>query len=97
MVSTRKKKPQNKRLFSQLSESDADFMTGESNHEAQASNRFNAIDEGTSSNKITDLVQVNSPQVDMRTLEENIVSKVRSEMDNVMTSIETRVQNGYYS
>ena len=36
MVSTWKKKHQNKKLFSQLDEFDAAFMIGKSNHEAQA-------------------------------------------------------------
>ena len=35
MVSTRKKKQQNKRIFSQLSEGDTDFMIGKSNHDVQ--------------------------------------------------------------
>ena len=37
LFSTRKKKPQNKKRSNQLSVSDADFMIGQSNHEAQAS------------------------------------------------------------
>ena len=41
----------------------------------------------------TNPTQVNYPQVDVHTLVENIVSKVRSEMDNVMTSVETRIQD----
>ena len=53
MVSTRKKKQQNKKLFSQLSKSDADFMIGQSNHETQASNKNNMADKGTSSNNMT--------------------------------------------
>ena len=78
---------------SKLSESDADFMIGQSNQEIQASNRTNAVDEGTSSNYTTDPVQFNSPQLDMPTLEENIVSEVRSEVDNVMTTVDTGVQD----
>ena len=37
--------------------------------------------------------QVDSLWVDMHTLEENIVSKVRSEVDNVLTTVETRVED----
>ena len=37
--------------------------------------------------------QVNGLQVDMHTLEKNIVSEVRSEVDSVMTAVETRVQD----
>ena len=68
-------------------------MIGQSNDEAQASDKTNAVDEGISSNNMTGPIQVNSPQVYMHTLEENIVSKVRSKLDNVMTTVETRVQD----
>ena len=86
MVSTKKKKQQKKTLFSHLIESDVEFVVGQRNHEAQTSNKTNAVDEGTSSNNITGPIHVNSPQVYMHTLEENIVSKVRGEVDNVMTT-----------
>ena len=48
---------------------------------------------GLSSDNASNLNQINYPQLDMHTLEENIVSKVRSEVDNVMTTVETRVQD----
>ena len=38
MVSTRKKKPQNTRFFSQLIEGDTDFMIGHSNFDVQSEN-----------------------------------------------------------
>ena len=76
MVSTRKKKQQNKKLFCQLDESDADFMIGQSNHEDQAGSKTNVVDIGISSNNMNDPIQVNSPQVDMHTLEENVLRKV---------------------
>ena len=38
-------------------------------------------------------IHVNSSQVDMHTRENNIVNKVRCEVDNLMTSVETRVQD----
>ena len=38
MVPTRKKKQQKKRLYSQLTERDTDFMIGQSNHDAQNEN-----------------------------------------------------------
>ena len=37
--------------------------------------------------------QTNYPQENMHTLEENIVSKVPSEVDGVMTTVETKVQD----
>ena len=93
MVSTRKKKQQNKKLFSQLSERDTDFMIEQSNQDEQTESRDNMICRCTSSDNISNPTQVNYPQVDMHTLEENIVSKVRSELDNLLTSVETIVQD----
>ena len=49
------------------------------------------MDIGFFSNNKNGPIQVHSPQVDMHTLEENTVSKVRSEVDNVMTTVETRI------
>ena len=55
--------------------------------------RENVICRGTSSDSISHPTQVNYPEVDVHTLEENIVSKVRSEVDNVTASVETRIQD----
>ena len=93
MVSIRKKKQQNKRLFRQLSERDTDFLIGKNNQVEQTVSRDNMTDKGTSSNNASKPTQINYPQVDVHTLEENIVSKKRSQVDNVMTSVETRVQD----
>ena len=93
MVSTREKKQQNLRLLSQLSESNAGFMVGQCNHEAQFESRANTVDRNTSLNDTNDPTQVNSPLVVMHTLEKNIFSKVRIEVDSVMTTVETRVQD----
>ena len=78
-VSTRKKRQQNKRFFNRLGESDADFMIGQSNHESQAGSRTNMADRGISSNSMNDLIEAFNSQVDKYTLEEYIVSKLRSE------------------
>ena len=89
MASTWKKKQQNKRLPSQLSESDADFIIGQSRHEAQTENRSNRADGDTSFLKnANSLNQVSSPQVKMNTLEEIIVNNFRSEVDSVMITVE---------
>ena len=93
MASTWKKKQQKKRLFIQLDESDADFMIGQNNHEAQAGGKTIVVDIGSSSIIMKGPIRVNSPQVDIHTLEENIVSEVPSEVDNVMTTFETRVED----
>ena len=68
-------------------------MIGQSNHEALTDSRANAVDRNPCLNNTKDPNQVNKSQVDMHTLEENIVSKVGSEMDRVMTTVETRVQD----
>ena len=93
MVSTRKKRQQNKRLFSQLGEKDTDFMIGQSNQDKQTDSRDNMLCRGTSSDNANNPAQINYPQVDVHTLEEKNVSKMRSEVDNVMISVETRVED----
>ena len=72
-------------------------MMGRSNQDEQIERRDNMICRGTSSDNISNPTQVNYPQVDVHTFEENIVSKVRSEVDNVMTSVKTRVQDAVFT
>ena len=93
MVSTRKKKQQNKRLFGQMSGRDTDFMIGQSTQDQQTENRDDRTCRGTSSDNADNPTETNCPQVGGHRLEENFVSKVRSEVDDVMTSVETTVQN----
>ena len=76
MVSTRKKKQQNKKLFSQLSEKDTDFMIGQSNQDEQIESRRYMLCRGTFPDNASNSAQINYPQVDMHTLEENIVCEV---------------------
>ena len=78
-------------VFSPLSERDTDFLIGQSHQDEQTESRDIVMCRGTSSDNISNPTQVNYPQVDVHTLEENIVSKVRSEMDNVTASVETRI------
>ena len=59
----------------------------------QTENRDNMLRRGTSSDNASNPAQINYPQVDVHTVEENIASKVRSDLDCVMTSVETRVQD----
>ena len=92
MSSTRKTKQQNRRLLRKLGETDADFMIGLSNHETQTGSTTNVADRDTALIDTNDPTQLNSPQVDMHTLEKNIVSKVRSDVDSVVTTVEARVQ-----
>ena len=92
-VSTRKKKQENKRVLSQLSESDAEFLIRQTNREAQTENRSNVADGDISLNNANSLTQISGSQVDLYTLYKNIANKVRSEVDSVMTVVETRVQD----
>ena len=66
-------------------------MIGQNNNEAQVVSKTYMVDLGSSSNIMRGPNQVNSPQVNIRTLEENTVAKVRSEADSVVTTVETRV------
>ena len=68
-------------------------MIGQSNHEIQIESKTIAADRHTSLNDTNDPTQVNSLQVDMRTLEKNFVRKVRRNVDGVMTTVETKAQN----
>ena len=68
-------------------------MIGQNNHETQFENRTITIEGKTTFNDTNNPTQFNGPLMDMYTLEKNIVDKVRSEMDCVMTTSETRVQD----
>ena len=92
-LSTRKEKQEIKRLLSQLIERDTESMVGQSNQDDKTESRDNVICRVTSWENISNPTLGNYPQVDVHTLEENIVGKVRSEVDNVITSVETRVQD----
>ena len=72
------KKQQNRKLFSQLSERDSDFMIGQSNRDEQSESRDSMIYSGISLDNTSNPTQFNYPQVDVHTLEENIVNEVRS-------------------
>ena len=54
-------------------------------------------DRGTSLNNKNDQTQAIYPQVDMQALEENIGSKLQSEVDSAMKTVETRVQGAVLS
>ena len=68
-------------------------MIGESNQYEQTESKVRMVCRAISSDNTSNPTQVKYPQVDVHTLEENILSKVRSEVDNVMTSVQTRVQD----
>ena len=74
-----------------MGNSDVDFMIGQSNCETRAECSTDMADGGILSKNMNGMIEANSPQVDMYTIEENIASKVRSEVDSVMATVETRV------
>ena len=82
MVSTTKKRQQNKRFFSQLSERDDHFLIGQSNQDEQTESRDNMLCRGTSSDNASNLAQINYLQAGAHTLEENNIKEMRSEADN---------------
>ena len=94
MLLTRKKKQQNKRLFSKLHVFDADFLIGHNNREVQAENWTKLLARIVSSRNMNGAIQGNSPQMDLQTLEENVVNKVRSQVNGVIRAVESRVQDG---
>ena len=68
-------------------------MLGRKNQDEQIGRRDNMICTGTSSDNIDNPTQVNDPQVDVHTLQKNIVTEVRTEVDNMMTSVKNSVQD----
>ena len=97
MLSTRKTRQQIKRLLSQLNDSDTDFMIAQNNHETQFENRTNTADWNITLNNTNNRSQVSGSPVDMHTLEKNIADKVRSEVDSVMTKVETRLKDAVWT
>ena len=68
-------------------------MMGQNNHTVRTEGRDNMKNRSNSFDNTKKATQVNYPQVNMHALQENIVSKVRSEVNDVMTTVETRVQD----
>ena len=93
MFSNQKKKQQNRRLLNQLFESDADFIFGQSSYKNHTKSRIHVADRLTILYNLYHPTQIKGPRLDIHTLEKNIVNKVPSEVDRVMTKVETRVQD----
>ena len=72
---------------------DPDCTFGQSNQDEQSESRNYMLCGDTSSGNASNSAQKKYPQADAHNFEENIVSKMRSKVDNVMTSVETRVQD----
>ena len=68
-------------------------MIRQSYHETQTENVINTTDSDLASNATKGLAQVSNSQLDMHTFEENFVGKVQSEIDSVLTTVESRIQD----
>ena len=80
-------------LLNQLRESDNEFEIGHSNHSFRTEGRDNMTSGGKNLDNTNDATQGNYPYANVHTLEENIVSKVRSEVHSVMSAVDTKIQD----
>ena len=95
MVSTRKKRQSNKRLLSQLDDFDQDMIIGNAVSESQENA---VVNEGTNERDFTvgtsnnDSV-INGNAMSMKTLERCFNERIDREMNNIVDTVEDRVQN----
>ena len=95
MVSTRKKRQSNKRLLSQLDDFDQDMIIGNAVSESQENA---VVNEGTNERDFTvgtsnnDSV-INGNAKSMKTLERCFNERIDREMNNIVETVEDRVQN----
>ena len=95
MVSTRKKRQSNKRFLSQLDDFDRDMIIGNATSERQENN---VVSEGTNDRDFTvgtssDNMPVNESTIDMKTLERCFNERIDREMNNIVDTVEDRIQN----
>ena len=91
VVPTQKKRRQKMILLSHLDEFNIDFMIGRENYSAQFESRTSVTSEKGTSKNATHSTPLNGLQVDIYSLERNITGRMRSEVDEVIAAIETRV------
>ena len=97
MVSTRKKRQSNRKLIVQLDDFDQDTIISDNASERQenvvVSESTNDRDftVGTSSNNIAN----NESTVNVETLERCFNEKIDREMDNIVDTVEDRIQNAF--
>ena len=95
MVSTRKKRQSNKRLLSQLDGFERDVFIGNAASERQENV---AINEGTNDQEFTvgtsyDSSTVNENAMSVKTLERRFNERIDREMNNIVDTVEDRIQN----
>ena len=86
------RRQQNKSLI-QFSYSDTDFLIGQSNHEVHFQNRSDKAAEKNTLKNTSDVTQGTGLQMEMPTLEKNIIKILRNEVDSMMTIVQTRVKD----
>ena len=97
MVSTRNKRQSNKRLLSQLDDFDQDMIIGNAVSERQENV---VVNEGTNDRNFTvgtsnnDSV-VNGNAMSMKTLERCFNETIDGEMNNIVDTVEDRIQNAF--
>ena len=95
MVSTRKKRQINKRLLSQLDDFDQDMIIGNAVSERQENV---VVNEGTNDRDFTvsnssNNTTVNESVMNVKTLERCFNERIDREMDNIVDTVEDRIQN----
>ena len=99
MVSTRKKRQSNKRLLSQLDDFDRDMIIGNAVSERQESV---VVNEGTDDRDFTvgtsnNLSVISGNAMSVKTLERCFNERIDREMNNIVDTIEGRMQNAILS
>ena len=92
MIFASEKRQQNNRLLSQLSESDTEYMIGQNSSENRSGDRANTVNEATTLFNTDYSIQGKGSQVNIHTLEDIVFNKIRCESNNVIASVEKRVQ-----
>ena len=95
MVSTRKKRQSNKRLLSQLDDFEQDMFIGNATSKRQENV---AVNEGTNDREFTvgssyDSSTVNGNAMSVKTLERCFNERIDKEMNNIVDTVEDRIQN----
>ena len=97
MVSTRRRRQQNRRHLSQLGEFDGHFTLVQNNHNILVESKASLTGKNVAFNNTNHSVLANGSQVDIRTFERSITNKVLNEVDNVVATVETRVHDAILS
>ena len=91
IVSTRRKRQQNRKLLNQK-DAFADFFSiKQDNRDSQNESRESTVGENVPSTNTNQLIPVNGSQVVMQTIERSITNRVRSDKNNIVVTVETKV------